>query len=335
MLIGVAVLVFGRMDKTVEGFGIVRPARFEHVRAQVEGTIKDVFVEEGDSVRAGDTVAIITADKLILAVDQSKKALEQAQADLTQLKEEHQNLVLSASFETQSAFANLYQARYRAETARKKYERAQTLYERDLISQEERDEKELEYELAQSYHVALKERAELLEKRFLLQIQKQKHEVELAAIEYEYAKADLGKSYVISPMTGQILTPNTAELVGQKVSVGQPVMEIGDLTEMDFVARISESEIPGVSAGQETRIFINAFPHHKYRVFRGMVQHVPATPKLTDRGIFFEVMIEIADPRVEAFSPAVFLKPGLSGEAEIILEKDVRLIELILGSKQN
>ena len=92
LLIGLAVVVFGRMDETVEGFGIVQPSRRENVRARVDGVIREVFVDGGDQVLPGDTLVTIHADDLLLAAERSKRVLEQTRTDLLQLEEEYQKL---------------------------------------------------------------------------------------------------------------------------------------------------------------------------------------------------------------------------------------------------
>ncbi len=334
-VIALAVLVTGRMDRTVEALGTVAPAHRETVRSEVDGIIDSVLVVEDDSVHVGDTLAIIRSGQLMLAAETARKALERAEADLAQLKEEYHNLVSSETFETQSAFASLYQARQQAEIAHKRHLRAQALFEKDLISQEERDESGLQYELAQSYCTALEERADLLRKRLVLQIQKQEEQVELAAIENEYAEADLRKLYVTAPMTGRVLTDKTADLLGRKIVAGQAVLDIGNLSDMDFIAAVSEADIPGVRTGQKARIYIKAFPRHKYKVFHGVVRTVPNAPTVTDRGVFFEVGIKLLDPWIETSPSRMRLSPGLTGETDIVLEENVRLVELLLGSTPN
>ena len=329
--VGPVVLILGRMDETVRAFGIVEPAHYKEVKPKVDGIIEKILVREGDGVKKGDTLATLHADELRFQVKKSKQVLAQAKADLSQLKEEYQNLILSESFETTSAFANLFQAQRSAEIAKEKYERAQELYEKNLISSEDRDDIRLNYELSQSQYRALKERAELLERRYLLQIREKEKEVELAEGECELAMERLKRSVITAPISGEILTQRVEELVGTKVIEGEAILEIGDLTEMNFIAEVDEADIPNVRLGQEARIFINAFPHRRYKVFQGKVLTISPKPELTNRGIVFEVKLKIANPWVKVSSSLLPLKPGLSGKAMIIIRHNVRLIQRVFG----
>ncbi len=333
LLLGFSVLIFGRMDETVRAFGIVEPANYERVKPKVDGIIEKILVKEGDRVEKGDTLAVLDVRELRLQVERTKQALTQAQADLSQLKEEYENLILSKSFETTSAFANLFQARRRAEIAKEKYERAQKLYKENLISLEEKEDIRLNYELFQSQYRALKERAELLKRRYLLRIREKEEEVALAKRECELAMEKLRKSVITAPISGEILTPKVEELVGTKATKGEPILEIGDLSGVNFIGEVGEADIPDIKPGQEARIFINAFPHRRYKVFKGEVVSISPKPKLTKRGIAFEVKLRIADPWVKASSTQLPLKPGLSGRAMIVTKQRVRLIQRVFGRR--
>jgi multidrug resistance efflux pump len=337
LVAGLIVLIFGRTDKTVEALGIVEPASYVSVKPQVDGIIDKILVRESDIVNKGDTLAILEADELRFQVEKAKQTLAQAEADLFQLKEEYQNLILSRSFETQSVFANLFQAKRQEEIAKEKYDRAQKLFKDHLVSAEEMEDVKLNYELSQANYTALQERAGLLERRYTLQMREKEKAVLLGKREYELAMGRLGKSVITAPITGGILTPKVEGLVGEKASEGQAILEIGDLSQMNFIAEVDETALPQIKPGQEVRVFVNAFPHRKYGIFQGKVVSISPKPKLTDRGIFFEAKIGIKDPWVKVRSgvgsAAIALKPGLSGKAKIVTEHSVRLIQIVFGEK--
>ncbi len=333
LVIAALVVVFGTKDKTIEAFGQVKPVRYEIIRAGLDGVIEKIYVQAGQVVRPGDTLFKLANPELNLSLEQTAKSYELAKFDLAQIKEEYHNLVKSESFETQSAFANLYQAKRASDIARKKYERAESLYVKGFTSSEDRDDRLLDYELAQSYYLSLKDYADLLERRFLLQIQEQEGKVELARQEYEHAAARLNEVIAVAPIAGEVLTSNLDELIGKRVNVGEAVMEIGDCTEMYFIARVSETDITLMRPNLEAKIFINAFPHRKYRTFEGTVVRISPLPNQTDQGVAFQTEILLADPWVDLGASTIPLKPGLLGKAEIIIEHDVRLLKLILDKK--
>lgn len=334
LVIGVLVLIFGRMDKTIEAYGIVVPAYSFGVKPRVDGIVEKIFVKEGDSVEAGDTLAVLQADELRFEGEKARQALAQAQANLAQINEEYRNLVQSKSFETQSAFANLYQARRTAEIAREKYERSKKLFERNLISAEENEDARLAYELAESNLRALEERANLLEKRYILQISEREKAVELAKKELELATQRLGQAVIVSPIDGEVLTPRVEALVGERVSGGKTLIEIGDCSKVDFLAEVKESDAPYVEVGQKARIFINAFPHRKYRAFSGSISGISSTPRASGGAVVFETRVRIDDPTVEVGHTSQSLRPGLTGKAKITTKPNARLVEIVFGVKK-
>jgi multidrug resistance efflux pump len=334
LLVGLFVLVFGRMDKTVEAYGVVSPARHERVMPQIDGIVREVLVDENDSVSPGDTLVLLRNEELELAVERAKRAFDRAQAALSQLREEYENLIRSESFETQSAYANLFQAKRMADIARGKYERAEELFVRNLVSSEERDDRKLEYETTQSYYESLKQRAGMLQRRYVLQIEEREQEVELAAREYDLARGTAERAVITAPAGGVVMTPGAGELVGARVSAGTAIMEIGDLSEMCFIAEVRESDVPFVAIGQEARIFINAFPHRRYKIFDGEVVAVAPRPEVGGTGAVFPVTARLHDPRVELSSSTINLMPGLSGKMKIVVKHKVRLIELLFRLKQ-
>lgn len=333
LIAGLAVLVFGRMDETVEAYGVVEPAHVVGVKPRVDGIIEKCLVRENDVVSAGDTLAILQSDELTFEVEKTAQTLAAAEAALAQLNEEYQNLLKSKSFEVQSEFANLYQAKRMEEVAAEKYERAKELFKNSLISAEAMDDLRLNSEVAQANYKALQERADMLGRRYNLQITEGEKEVALARRGHELAREKLAQTVVTAPIAGGILTSKTEELAGEKVTGGKTLLEIGDLSRMNFIAEVDEADLPKVKTGQETKVFITAFPHRKYKAFLGEVVNISPQPKLARGGIVFETNVAIKDPWVDTGSSKLALKPGLSGKAKIAIRHHVRLIRIVFGTK--
>ena len=325
-----SVLVFGRMDETVEALGAVFPETYVNIVPEVSGIIKEVRVRDGDEVKAGDTIFLLASDELELRMEQSREAFEEAQVRLWEIEKEYENLTASGSYVTSAILADTLAARKRMEIVRTDYDRKQKLFERDLISREDRDRAKVDYELASSYYRVLKDRLTMLKDRYQRQIKKSKHSVELAQQGYDLAQRKLEKTIGTSSVDGTVLTSNTDQLVGTKAVEGQPLIQIGDLSQMTFVARVKESDIPRVLVGQEVKIYVNAFPHRQYKVFTGQITTISSAPKVTELGVIYETRIKIDKPWVEVSASRFYLKSGLSGKAKIVIERNVRLIESIL-----
>ena len=330
MAVVLVILLIGRTDKTIEAPGMIALMDYVNVASEISGIIRDFQVQEGDAVKTGDTIFLIGAGDLEFEVERSRLAEAEARAGLAKLEEEYRNLTASESFETIAVLADLAAAQKRMEFAGAQYGRADSLAKRGLLSEEDRDRAKLEYELQESYYRVLQQRLTMLESRYRRQIEDQQNRVELAERAYCLVQQKLAKTVITSPISGTVLTPQIDQLIGTKAVEGQPVVRIGNLSQLKFVARVSENDIPEVQIGQEVKVFVNAFPHHLYKCFAGKVAKIPSAAEATEIGVTFPTDIELQELWVETAESRFYLKPGMSGRAEIVIKKNVGLIKMIL-----
>jgi multidrug resistance efflux pump len=330
MIVVVLALILGRMDETVECFGSVRPSHSVRVSSEIGGIVREVKVHEGDSVQPGDTLFILYTQDLEYQVARSRQALSRAEIELATVRREYENLTTSESYEAGATIADLMDAKKRVDFYKSNYDRAESLFEKDLISLEERERERLNYELSESNLRVLQERLAMLEKRYQLLIEERKDNVDLARAEFALSQDRLEKAVVTSPLSGTILTPETEQLKGIRITEGQPLIQIGNLGDLYFVAGVDESDIARVLAGQKVKLFLNAFPYRQYKVFIGEVVEVSTVPHDTKSGFTFEVKVRIDEPWVDEASSRIYLKSGMSGRAEIVIRPNARLIETII-----
>jgi HlyD family secretion protein len=115
-------------------------------------------------------------------------------------------------------------------------------------------------------------------------------------------------------------------MIGTMNNPGTVLMTISDLSAMEAVMEVDETDVPNVTVGQEAILLIDAYPD---RAFEGVVTEVGSSPitELTGatEGIDFEAKIRIEDPPEE-------LKPGLSVTADIITDHRENVLALPLQS---
>ena len=70
----------GTMEE-VEATGIIEAVKTE-IRAQIQGEIEEILIQEGQKVNKGDLLCRINADKLRIQMDQVKAGLDAAEARL-------------------------------------------------------------------------------------------------------------------------------------------------------------------------------------------------------------------------------------------------------------
>ena len=270
MVIFAFVLIFGKMDETVEAYGSVLPLEYVDVSPEHSGIIKRIEILDGDIVEFGDTLILLCDEDLQFELEQAQMSLEQAQSRLVQAKEQYKNLDESESFETSAEFASLRRAREELKFRERVYNRSKELFEKGSLTYEELENAEHSLSIAATYLEALEERMEMLRNQLLRQIEEYKRRVEIEQKAYNLARKELEKCVITAPRNGTVMAPDIENMVGTMAVEGQSLLRICDLSQMGFLAGINENDIPKIETGQEVRLFINAFPHRKYGIIQGL-----------------------------------------------------------------
>ncbi|MBR4975397.1 MAG: efflux RND transporter periplasmic adaptor subunit, partial [Bacteroidales bacterium] len=123
------------------------------------------------------------------------------------------------------------------------------LFSKESISREEYEKSQSEYLIAGH------------------QLNSAKYNIESAKAAIEYAKKDLSKTSIFSPIDGTIIqiTSNVGEKVaGTSQMSGTQIMNIADLNTIEVNAGINERDILNISTGDSASIEIDAIPGKKF-----------------------------------------------------------------------
>jgi multidrug resistance efflux pump len=328
-----SVLFFGKMDETVEGFGLVNPGVQREVAPRISGIVSRVYVEEGERVSEGDTLFTIDSEEVEFDVRRAENALVQARSALERSEDEYENLTSTRSYELGVILADLNEAEENREYYRKNFERVKELHEKGLVDAQEFERQRLQYESSKSYYNVLKSRSRILKTQLKRQIEERRRDLGLAERSYQLAQKRLKNTVVTSPINGVIMTPQPDDLEGTMVNRGQQAINIASFDDYMFTVDINETDITEVYKGQEAKIFINSYPHREYKVFRGEVKRIASVPRIQGRQALFEVNVRINQPWVEDENgERVKLKYGLMGRAEVIVKPSVRLYKILFDA---
>lgn len=202
----------------------------EYVEGQVEGTtvrvsgkmagrIAEFYVQEGDTVHAGDTLVHIHS-----AIADAQLASAEAMREVA----EAQNRKVDAGTRKQiiaSAADLVKQAEAAADITRKTYERMNNLYKQGVISEQRRDEAKAAYDAAKA-QLSVAQQQHSLAVSGAQNEDKQAAEalVRAASGPVEQAKAVTEDSYLIAPCDGTIDERYPEE--GELVAMGAPIFSI-------------------------------------------------------------------------------------------------------------
>ncbi|PYJ93327.1 MAG: efflux RND transporter periplasmic adaptor subunit [Verrucomicrobia bacterium] len=258
--------------QTVSATGKIQPETEVKISPEVAGEIIELPVQDGMQVKKGDLLVKIKPDSYKALLEQQEAAISAARATnlqqkATMMKSEHD------------------------------FKRAEDLFGKKLISEQEYNAAEAAYDVAKNtYESSL-------------------HEIERAQASSSQARDQLSKTTIYSPMDGTVTVLNSKlgeRLVATNQFAGTEVMRVADLSHMQAVVDVNENDVVNVKLGDKASVKIDAYAGRK---FKGVVQQIANTGKTTGAGTQeevtnFEVKIRIDDHDV-------VLRPGLSCTADV------------------
>lgn len=265
----------------VSATGYLEPKRSVDISADVSGRIVELKVEEGDAVTEGD---------LLLVIDPARfeAAVQRAEAGLAE----------SAARETQ---------------ARGNYQQAQRDWGRirDLKSRLPEMVTETEFEISRTtaeVQKALWESAT--------------HSVEMARASLKETQDNLAKTVIRAPMSGRVTRLNVEKgetaIVGTMNNPGSLLITVADLSVMEAVIEVDETDVPEIAIGDSVSVSLDAYPNREFvgrvtKIGNSSIRPRNQQVSSSDQAIDFEVRVTLEDSGVE-------LRPDLSASADIITD---------------
>lgn len=224
------------------------------ISGKMPGRVAKIFVEEGQHVKAGDTLAHIHSTLVEARMNQAKAMEDVAAAT---------NRKVDAGTRTQiiSAARDLWtQAQAASGITEKTYRRVENLYAKGVVSEQKRDEAKAAYEAAKAAENAAKSQYELAKSG----AQKEDKEAASAMVtaargSVEEVNAILEDQYLVAPCDGEIIIVYPA--VSELVATGAPIMT---LQKSDHWAtfNVRENLLKDIKLGSTLKVYIPALDMH-------------------------------------------------------------------------
>ncbi len=257
----------GDISILVTATGTLEAVTTVQVGSQVSGTISALYVDFNDRVKKGQIVAQLDPTFL-------KAQLAQAQADL----------------EKADASANL---------SKKEYERALSLFQKNLISESERDLQETNHELAVAQQKSVR-----------------------AAL--DRARTNLDYATIVSPIDGVVISRDVD--VGQTVAASLQAPTLftiaQDLSQMQVNTSIDEADIGQIAKGQQVLFTVDAYPN---LTFEGIVRQIRLSPEIVQNVVTYQVILEVSNPEL-------LLKPGMTANVTILVNHREDVLKVPAGA---
>ncbi len=221
------------------------------ISSKVPGRVADYRADEGDKVRKGDTLAILSTPDVEAKLQQAEAARTAAQAQSSKAITGARSEEITGAYEMwQKAIAGL-------DIAKKSYERVQNLYEKGVMSAQKRDEAEANYKAMAATEKAARSQYEMARDG----ARSEDKQAAAALVNQASGAVAEVESYIeegvlISPIDGEISErfPHLGELVG----TGAPVMNVTDLEDMWITFSVREELLKNIRIGSQLNAFVPA-----------------------------------------------------------------------------
>ena len=265
------------LTSIVSASGEIKPKKNINISAQVPGRIIKIGVIEGQEVKTGD---------FLLKLDSTQY---EANAD------RDQNFIRAAN-------ADLIQAEARLQRDKNSYDRQQKLFEEGVISKEQVEGAQAQYDVSVAQTNAI---------RF---------QIKQAEASLKSTLDNLAKTTYSSPIDGVITSLRVEEgevaIIGTMNNPGTVLLTIADLSVMEVEVEVDETDVVGVQMAQTAKVRVDALPE---TVFTGQVTEIGSSALQQSTGVAatqeskdFKVVVTLDDPSHK-------LKPGLSASADIVV----------------
>ena len=314
LIIAASLFIFGcgngNNKNSIEASGIIEATNVT-VSSKVTGQILKLNFEEGDPVKSGDTLIDIDHANLNIQLRQAEAAEMQADAQLQLMKQG------ARSEDIKQAEDAVKQAKANYDLASRDKDRNEKLYQSRSITQQQFDNVLSKFEITSAqYNSAIENLKKIRNlyrpddiKQAQANLDRQKAAVDLL-------KKNISDSYVIAPING-FVTKKFVE-AGESVSPMSSLFMLSDLSYVDLVIYIPETELGKIQLGQDADVTVDTYNN---KVFKGKIIYISPQAEFTPKNIqtkdervklVYAVKIHIANPGFE-------LKDGMPADAVVKL----------------
>ena len=298
---------------TVSGTGQIKPKTYVNIGATSFGRITHLYVKEGDHVKKGDIVARVESVQPEATVDAQQATIASSRTDIA-----------SYVAAENTAQANIDEAKADLEQKKFDFDRAQALYDAQLIAKQDFDAKKAAYDVSAA---TLAQRIAALAQA-KAQTDSQRSHLDQAVASQRANFDALDKTISRAPFDGLVTNVPVREgetvVVGIQNAEGSTLMTLADMSVITAEVKVDETDIVNMQLGQIADVTVDALPG---RTFKGHVTEVGDQALLRTTGIAtsqsttgteeakdFKVVVTLDQLPTEKLDD---LRPGLSTTAKI------------------
>jgi multidrug resistance efflux pump len=324
----VAIMFVGRTELRIAGTFNVLPKQNADVRSAVMGIIEEIYVNEGDEVKAGDLIARLSDFDLRADLLKTEAQVNQTRANLKLLE------TGPTEDDIEVAKAAVLKAEGRLKYAQGRLARDKNLFEQNLLSRKEFED---------TQELAAVAESDLVDARSKLKVlvggnRPEEIDATRAALDgletqRKYLQDQLQRLKVVSPVAGIVATPSRQlkEMKSQLVNKGDLIAKVFDFKTVIAEMIIPEKEIADIKVGQDVVLKARSYPDE---TFHGTVTAIAAaasgaTASSSSSSSSSSATSNTILVRTEIKNPSLLLKAQMTGQAKILCGER-RIIDLMV-----
>jgi len=270
--------------------GTVQAKTKVELSANIMGQITKLNAEEGDGVKTGDLLLVIDQARYAAAVASARSNLQALQAELTRVQEA-------------------------AAQARRDYDNSRAQFRDGIIAAADLDRSKSQYDQG----VASVQRAE--------------RQVEQARADLASAQDALDKTEIRAPMDGIVTRRNIEQgevvVTGTMNNPGTVLMTISDMSTVEAVLEVDQTDVPELRIGQKAAIRIDAFPE---QTFPGEVSEIGSSPIQGTSALGGAATGTDYEVKVTLLKHPEHIRPGLTVTADITTATRDQVLTVPIGA---
>ncbi len=247
----VALIGIFTMDKGSDFIQGQAEADEYRVSSKVPGRILKLYVQEGDRVKAGDTLALLEAPDVAAKLSQAEAA-EKAAMAMNQ-----KALRGTRSEQLQAAFEMWQKAKAGLEIAEKSFNRVNRLYNEGVMTAQKKDEAKAQLDAMKATERAAFAQYDMARNGA------QREDKEMAAAQVSRAQGAVAEvdSYMKETVLTALADGEVTEIfpkLGELVGTGAPIMNVAQLDRMWVTFNVREDLLKGFTVGGEITAYVPA-----------------------------------------------------------------------------
>lgn len=303
----------GEFLEYIDANGVVSPATSMRVNAMEGGTVERICCHNGDLLRRGDTILVLSNPKVL-----EEMAAERQNYELQQMQ--HRQQLIERQQKSITLRSQALQADFELKKIGQDFELAEEEARMGVKSKAQLEVARDEYDYNRRRTLL---NIESLHQDSVLnvigrQLIQQQMAIEARKLENSNRRRDA--LVVLAPTDGQIANLNAT--IGAQVSAGEQIAEIGVLTDYKITARLNEYYIDRVQSGLPATAMLKG-RKYAFEVSR-------TTPQVQEHS--FAVELRVGDKVGDYKSPPTELRSGQTLRLQIELGKPERRLIIPRGS---